>query len=448
MQLLASQGKTTANSFVENFSDEELAASLYDWDLWGRREQQAPLGSWFIWAIIAGRGFGKTRSGAEELRRQQSLGKKQLAMVGPTTGDIRDLMIEGPAGILNISPPWNMPIYKPSLRRVEWPNGAVAHTYTAEEPDRIRGANLEFAWCEEMASWKYDEESWDMLMLALRHGTDPQCLVTTTPKPRPLIRSLIKESKAKDSDVIITSGSTYENKSNLAKKFLTRVRQRYEGTKLGRQELYAELLDETEGALWNVHLIERTRRRVMGNEAWDELMGQMIRIVVGVDPAVTSTSESSETGIVVCGIDRKHNGYVLEDCSLRAAPHEWAAAVVKAYHDYQADLIIGEVNNGGDLVEGIVKSIDPRVNYRAVRASRGKLIRAEPVAALWEQDRAHCAGEGLELLEDQMCSYVPGNPSPDRMDAMVWAMTELLVNDTHIDLVSPHSEFKAAMFTG
>lgn len=385
--------------------------------MWARDAQAEPPGDWRVWLILAGRGFGKTRTGAEWVRQQVESGRaKRIALVGRTAADVRDVMVEGESGILAISPPWNRPRYEPSKRRLTWPNGAIATTYSGDEPNLLRGPQHDAAWADERAAWRYDD-AWDQLMFGLRLGLNPRCVVTTTPRPTKAIKALIA-----DSSTHVTRGSTYDNRANLARAFLDTIVKRYEGTRLGRQELNAEILEDTEGALWSGALIEATRVHALPKD--------LDRVVVGVDPAVTSGEKSNETGVVVCGsrgrgVDAEY--FVLADASKHGTPDEWARAAVRAFEEHEADLVVGEVNNGGELVEHVLRTVAPRLPYKAVRASRGKAKRAEPIAALWEQKRARIVGH-LPQLEDQMTTWVPGmdaEDSPDRMDAMVWAMAEL-----------------------
>jgi phage terminase large subunit-like protein len=401
--------------FLDGLSAEEALALEYEWPFWARPEQIAPDGEWETWLLLAGRGFGKTRTGAEWVRDQIESGRrKSIALVAPTARDVRKTMVEGEAGILAISPPWFRPTYEPSKLLLRWPNGAEAHLYSAEEPERLRGPNHDGAWADELAAWKYLEETWDNLEMTLRAGLDPRRVVTTTPKSKKVLRDLIAENGTR-----VTSGSTFDNAANLAPKFLDRLKRKYEGTRTGRQELYAELLGEAEGALWKLSLIEALRRR----EA-----PEMKRVVVAIDPAVTSTEQSDETGIVVAGLGVDDHGYLLADLSGRFSPNEWALKAVGAYKDFKADRIIGEVNNGGDLIENTLRTINPRIPFRKVHASRGKKTRAEPIAALYEQSRIHHVG-GFGPLEDQLVNWEPlgDDRSPDRLDAMVWAFTDLML---------------------
>jgi phage terminase large subunit-like protein len=393
----------------------ERVALEYEWRFWARPNQIAPEGAWHVWLVSAGRGYGKTRTGAEWVNdRAKRNPHERIALIGATAADTRDVMVEGESGILAVSPPWNRPHYEPSKRRLTWPNGAMATTYSAEEPDRLRGPQHGAAWADEVAAWAYPE-TWDQLMFGLRLGTDPRVIATTTPRPTALIRRLMK-----DPHTVVTRGSTFENAANLAPSFLADVRRKYEGTRLGRQELFAELLDDTPGALWNYAQIDALR--VPRAPA-------LRRIVVAIDPAVTANEESDETGIVVAGLGEDGHGYVLQDLSGKFSPDGWARLAVQAYRTYEADRIIAEVNNGGDLVERVIRTVDPHVPYTAVHASRGKRVRAEPVAALDEQGRVHHVGS-FAALEDQMCTWdsTTGERSPDRMDARVWAITELMLN--------------------
>lgn len=403
---------------LASLTESELLALNYDWaGLWARDSQLTPPGGWRVWLLLAGRGFGKTRVGAEWVREQVESGKaRRIALVARTAADARDVMVEGESGILAISPPWFRPKYEPSKRRLTWPNGAIATTYSGDEPSLLRGPQHDAAWADERAAWRYDD-AWDQLMFGLRLGDDPRCVVTTTPRPTKAIKELVA-----DPTTHVTRGSTYENRANLAKAFLDTIVKRYEGTRLGRQELEAAILEDTEGALWTMALIEATRTQ--------DRPESLDRIVVGVDPAVTSGESSNETGIVVCGMRGRGLAaeyFVLEDFSVHGTPDEWARRTKAAYEAWDADLIVGEVNNGGDLVEHTLRTVAPNLPYKAVRASRGKVKRAEPISALWEQKRARIVGS-LAKLEDQMTTWVPGmsaEDSPDRMDAMVWAMTEL-----------------------
>jgi phage terminase large subunit-like protein len=387
----------------------------YTWRAWARPSQLPPAGAWRIWLLLAGRGFGKTRSGAEFVREQVALAAAtRVALVAPTAADARDVMVEGESGILAISPSGERPRYEPSKRRLTWPNGAIATLFSADEPERLRGPQFDLAWCDELAAWRYPA-AWDMLRMGVRLGTDPRIVATTTPKPVPLIRTLLKTA-----DCIVSRGSTRENANNLAPAFLGAILAQYEGTRLGRQELEAELLEDVPGALWTRDAIERARV----NRA-----PALRRVVVAIDPAVSSRDNADETGIVVAGLGEDGHGYVLDDRSGRLRPHEWAARAIAAFHAHEADCVVAEINNGGEMVEATLRMIDASVPYRPVHASRGKIMRAEPVAALYEQRRVHHLG-AFPALEDQMCIFTgaaSGGASPDRLDALVWALSELMV---------------------
>jgi predicted phage terminase large subunit-like protein len=402
---------------------EELVS---DWRFWARPSQLPPENAWRVWLLMAGRGFGKTRTGAEWVRAQVEEGRtRRIALVAPTAADVRDVMIEGESGLLAIAPDHCRPEYEPSKRRLTWPSGAVATCFSAEEPNRLRGPQHDAAWCDELASWRH-AETWDMLMLGLRLGSDPRCVVTTTPKPIRLLRQLLG-----DSGVVVTRGSTWENRDNLAPAFLAEIVRRYEGTRLGRQELEAELLDDVPGALWTRAAIDRAK--VSTEPA-------LRRVVVAVDPALSAGEDADETGIVVAALGQDGQGYVLDDLSGRFPPHGWARRAVAAYHAHKADRVVAEVNNGGDLVEATIRMIDAGASFRAVHASRGKVVRAEPVAALYEQGRVHHVGS-FPALEDQMCAFAPSfdrraaGYSPDRLDALVWALSDLMVGPADTGLL-------------
>ena len=413
-QLLASLPEATVQEALKSLTPEQHKELLHDWRFWARPDQLPPPGDWRIWLILTGRGWGKSRTGAEWVRAQVSSGAAgRIALVAPTAADARDVMVEGESGILSLGPEAERPKYEPSKRRLTWPNGALATLYSADEPDRLRGPQHDAAWCDELAAWRYMQDAWDMLMFGLRLGDNPRVVVTTTPKPKALLKTLLA-----DEHTVTTRGSTYDNLPNLAPQFAEQILKRYKGTRLGRQELAGELLEDVEGALWTRAIIDGAR----AEDAPD-----LSRIVVGVDPAVTSGEDSCETGIVVAG-QAGEDFYVLADWSGRMTPEQWARRAVNAYREFSADRIVGEVNNGGDLVESVIRNSDRNVAYSAVHASRGKAKRAEPIEALYEQGRVHHVGQ-FATLEDQMCSFVPqdadASNSPDRMDALVWALTDL-----------------------
>ena len=420
---------------IQSLSNKAAVDLGNNWYLNGaaRASQKPPPGDWRVWLLLAGRGFGKTRTGAEFVRAWVEAGlARHVALVGPTALDARSVMVEGESGLLSIGPAGERPDYEPSLHRLTWSNGAIATTYSADEPNRLRGPQHDLAWCDELAAWRYPA-AWDMLMFGLRLGDDPRAVVTTTPRPIKLVRDLIADPK-----VVLTRGRTVENERNLAPAFLDQIVRRYQGTRLGRQELDGEILDDMLGALWTHGIIEAKRLTALPELARPELARpelarpELARIVVAIDPAVSSHEDSDETGIIVAGRDANGHGYVLADASGRYAPAEWARVAITAYRAHQADRIVAEINNGGDMVEATLRMIDPNVPFSAVRATRGKVARAEPVAALYEQGRIHHIG-AFPQLEDQMCAFtsdfdrIAACYSPDRVDALVWALTELLV---------------------
>lgn len=387
---------------------------VYEWWFHARQNQLPPCGDWRLWLILAGRGFGKTRTGAEWIRAEVEASRRgRLAVIAPTAADARDVMVEGESGIMATARPSFRPAYEPSKRRLTWPNGAQAAIYSADEPDRLRGPQHDGLWADELAAWRYPE-TWDMAMFGLRLGLDPRSVVTTTPRPTKLVRELIAAPTT-----TVTTGSTYDNLENLAPAFAEQIIRKYEGTRLGRQELLAEILTDVPGALWTYAMLEDRRPSP-----------DLTRVVVAIDPAVSSNEESDETGIVVAGLGVDGRGYVLADRSCRLSPDGWARRVVAAYDELGADLVVAEVNNGGDMVEHTIKTIRPRIPYKKIHASRGKQTRAQPVAALYEQGRVSHI-EVFPELEEQLTQWTPeSGTSPDRLDALVWALTELMVDAT------------------
>ena len=381
----------------------------------------------YIWLILAGRGWGKTRTGAQDIALYALKNPNTIcAVVAPTHGDLRRVCFGGPSGLISIIPKKcfleskDQKGYSSSVAEIRLHNGSKIIGYAAQEPERLRGPQFHRAWCDEIAAWRYPE-AFDQLMFGLRLGDNPQCVITTTPKPTKLIKDLVERE-----DVYVTSGSTFENEANLAESALAMLKDKYEGTTLGRQELYAEIVDNLEGALWTHELIEEARLK-------DDTERQLTQIIVAVDPAVTANENSDETGIVVVGKDHNNEFYVLEDLSGRHSADKWGKIAINAFYEWEADRIVAEVNNGGDLVERLIRNIDHNVSYRSVRATRGKILRAEPIAALYEQRRVHHIGV-LPELESQMCSYTgEANSSPDRLDALVWAITELSKSRGHVN---------------
>jgi len=400
------------NAALGSMTAAQADALCSDWNFWARPNQEAPGGDWSTWLILAGRGFGKTRVGAEMVRRWVR-DFPLVNLIGATAADARDIMIEGESGILALCPGQERPLYVPSKRRLDWPNGARSLIFTADEPERLRGKQHMKLWADEVAAWRRPE-ALQQALLGLRLGALPQMVITTTPKPVKILRELIANP-----ETVLTRGSTYDNRGNLAPRFFESIIKRYEGTRIGRQELNAELLDDVEGALWSSTMIDSAR---VGHTP------DMVRIVVAIDPATTSGEDSDETGIVVAGRGVDGHAYVLRDLSCRLSSNGWGNRAINAYREFGADRIVAEVNNGGNLVEDVLRVIDRTVSYKAVHASRGKVVRAEPISALYEQQRVHHVGLFGEL-ETQMCSFVPDHldGSPDRVDALVWALTELML---------------------
>jgi phage terminase large subunit-like protein len=400
----------------------QLASALQNsWRMKARPSQLPPPGDWWsTWLVLPGRGWGKTLAGSNWINEQAMASVCRIALIGPTAGDCRDILIEGATGVLATAPSWCQPVYEPSKRVIRWPNGSQAHAFSGEEPDRLRGMQFHWGWWDEACSTPNMDDVWNMYSMGLRLGERPRTLITTTPKPTKFLKGLLaRENK----DVVIVRGSTYENQQNLAPGFIEAIKQRYENTRIGRQEILGEVLFDVPGALWQLDWLDRDRV---------ECAPELKRIVVAVDPAVSTNEGSDETGIVVAGIGADRHGYILEDLSGRYQPHEWAAVAVAAYRRHQADRIIGEKNNGGDMIESTIRMVDANVSFRAVHASRGKVARAEPVSALYEQRKVHHVGS-FAKLEDQLCSFTSdfdrnrAGYSPDRLDALVWALSELMV---------------------
>jgi phage terminase large subunit-like protein len=388
------------------------------WRVQARPEQCEPSGDWWsTWLILAGRGWGKTRTGTEWVHSHAVAGTaSRIAIVAPTAADCRDVLIEGPSGFLAIASNSTRPTWEPSKRRLTWPNGAEATAFSAEEPERLRGPQTDLAYCDELATWPHPE-TLDMLNLGLRVGIRPRKLITTTPKPSKLLKAIIA-----DPTTVITRGKTADNAKNLSPMFMDGIMRKYAGTRLGRQEIDGELLLDVPNALWQLDWLDRDRV---------EKAPELERVVVAIDPAVTSGEDADETGIIVAGVTGDH-AYVLEDASGRYQPHEWAQRAIGLYRKHKADRIVAEVNNGGEMVASTIRMIDPNVSFKAVHASRGKVIRAEPCSALYEQSRVHHVGT-FARLEDQLCSFTSdfnrgaAGYSPDRLDALVWALSELMV---------------------
>lgn len=418
---LASLPPATRADILASLTDAQAEELLWDWRAWARPEQIAPDGQWSTWLALAGRGWGKTQAGAQWVRERIAAGARSIALIAETQKDLEEVMV---ARLVKVHPPREAPTVRYRPVRLQWPNGAVALGYNGTEPDQLRGPEFDTAWVDELAKYRYARDTWDMLQFTMRAGADPRVFVTTTPRPIPVIREI-----AADASTVVTRGSTFDNADNLPPQFLERLRQQYEGTRLGRQELFAEILDDLPGALWTRAMFDDHRVA----EAPD-----MQRVVVAIDPSGTSgEDEGDSVGIVVAGRGVNGRGYVLADRTCRLSPLGWGRRAVEAYREFQADRIIAERNFGGAMVEHVIRTADRGVPYREVVASRGKVVRAEPVAALYEQGRVSHVGTFPDL-EDQCCQIGPdgyiGDGSPDRADALVWALTELMVSGSHYTL--------------
>jgi phage terminase large subunit-like protein len=426
---LASATQDQVDEFLEGLSDNALLALPWMFEFWALPHQLPPDGAWKTWVIMGGRGAGKTRAGAEWVRAQvegalpeDQGAMRRVALVGETVDQVRDVMVLGESGILACTPPDRRPDWIASRRLLQWPNGATAQVFSAHEPDSLRGPQFDGAWVDELAKWKKGQETWDQLQFALRLGDNPRQVVTTTPQNVGVLKAILKNPST-----VRTHAPTSANRAYLASSFLEEVEARYGGSLLGRQELEGELIEEVEGALWQQADLDRSR--LQDKPALN-------RIVVAVDPPVTGHKGSDECGILVVGANtegppQSWRAVVLEDASVTgASPDHWARAAIAAMDRHGADRLVAEVNQGGDLVEQVIRQIDPLVPFRAVHASRGKVVRAEPVAALYEQGRVSHLG-GLARLEAQMCQMTRsgflGRGSPDRVDALVWALTDLVV---------------------
>lgn len=408
-------------SMLKRIDFAAMLEQLDSWSVVARPNQLPPAGDdWFVWLLLAGRGFGKTRALVEFVLEQVATGAaSRVALVAPTAADVRNVLVEGPSGILACSPHWCRPIYQRSLRRLTWPWGAIATLYSADEPERLRGPQHDLAAVDELGSWRRPE-AWDNLMLGLRLSERPLCAVATTPRPVKLIRDLVSRE---GDGVVVTRGTSYENRNNLSPQFFDSITKKYQGTRLGRQELMGELLLDVPGALWKLDQLDRLRR----SEA-----PELQRIVVAIDPSGSAGEEADECGIVVAGVDYDAHAWILADASGKYQPTEWAKRATELYYEFRADRIVAETNFGGQMVEATIRAVDRNVAYCAVSASRGKVARAEPVAALYEQGRVHHVGTFPEL-EDQMCAFTArfdrarAGFSPGRVDALVWAVTDLIL---------------------
>lgn len=417
-------------SLISQLDPKKADALIYNWHFWARENQLPPEGNWNTWYVNAGRGFGKTRAGVEWVRAKVKQGAKRIAAIAATNSDIERVMVNGESGFLarcwsgdktDRGVKMGLPLWSPTKRTLTWENGAQVQFFSAEEPERLRGPQFECAWCDELAAWNRDRDTYDMLQFCLRLGKHPQVCVTTTPKPTKLVRDIIKNK-----NTVVTYGSTFDNAANLAAPYLQTVKDQYEGTRLGRQELYAEIMDEASGALWTREILSKCEFEcpdpvVFANE-------NLVRVVVAVDPAVTANAESDMTGIVVAGINVNGKGYVLEDATGKYSPQQWASKAIELYDKYEADRVVCEVNQGGDLVRHTLTTERDSLPIRMVRASKSKKARAEPISALYEQGKVYHV-RGLDQLEDQLVQYEPlgSMGSPDRLDALVWALTDLML---------------------
>lgn len=413
-------------ALLEGLSADEIEHLADDWALWARADQTPPAGDWTTWLVMGGRGAGKTRAGAEWIKAA-ALGRPpffdrpvgRIALVGETHLDVRAVMVEGVSGLLAIHRAEDRPVWRRTQRRLEWPNGAIAEGFSSEDPEALRGPQFALAWADEVAKWRHAEATWDMLQFALRLGDQPRQVATTTPRPTALMKRLIAEP-----GTVMTRAATLANAAHLAPGFLTRIVGRYQGTRLGRQELDGELIEDRADALFSRDDIER--RRLATAPA-------LARVVVAVDPPATSGPRSDACGLVAAGIDEDGIGYVLADeTASNVRPAQWAKRAIGLYHRLAADCIVAEVNQGGEMVTTILGEIDATVPVRPVRASRGKYSRAEPVAALYEAGKVRHAG-WFRALEDEMADFGPtglsSGRSPDRLDALVWALTHLMLSD-------------------
>ncbi|PZQ80513.1 MAG: ATP-binding protein [Ancylobacter novellus] len=410
--------------FIAGLEPDTAEWLLHHWPLIGRPAQLPPAtaqggGDWLTWLVLGGRGAGKTRAGAEWVRAL-AFGRDgppagRIALVAESLADVREVMVEGVSGLLAVHPHRERPVWESSRRRLEWPNGAVAQGFSADDPESLRGPQFDAAWCDELAKWRYAQAAFDMLQFGLRLGARPRQMVTTTPRPTALIRALLADPRT-----AVTRMGTRENAAHLAPSFLHTVVGRYAGTRLGRQELEGELVEDRPDALWNRAALEAAR---------EPAAPELVRIVVAVDPPASSRKHADACGIVAAGIDREGLVHVLADESAQGlTPTAWGGRALGLFHQLEADRVVVEVNQGGEMVKTILAGLDPAVPVSEVRATRGKWLRAEPVAALYEQGRVRHAG-AFPALEDELCDFgregLSNGRSPDRLDALVWAITAL-----------------------
>jgi phage terminase large subunit-like protein len=423
---------------LRSIEDNAVARLAYTWEGWARDDQLAPGATetgaaWRTWLVLGGRGAGKTRAGAEWVRARalgaphSLLRARRIALVGETIGQVRSVMIEGLSGLLSIHAPHERPKFEVSRNELLWPNGTIAQMFAADDPDSLRGPQFDAAWCDELCKWRRPERAWDNLQFALRLGLAPQCVVTTTPRPIALLTQIMN-----DATTVTNRSRTADNAANLAPAFLAEMQRRYADTPIGRQELEGEIVEDRMNGLWKRHWLSQARLAARP---------ELRRIVVAVDPPVTSSAGADSCGIVVAGLGVDGRGYVIGDRTIQGRdPATWAHAAVAAYHDYQADRIVVETNQGGDLVVQVFKGIDANLPVKKVHASRGKYLRAEPISALYAEGRVAHVGEFPEL-ERQMCDFaadgLSNGKSPDRLDALVWALTELMLTSTRKPVIRP-----------
>lgn len=415
VQQLKALPEAERNQVLDSLPEPVLKALRYYWPLFARENQLPPRGNWWGWLVMAGRGFGKNRMGSEWVNNSVRRGEAaRVGLIGRTTSDVRDVMVEGESGILSVAHPAWRPTWEPTKRRLTWPNGAIGSTYSAEEPDLLRGPQHDVLWGDEISTWRFTD-AWDNAMMGLRLGV-ARWLATMTPKPTLLVRALLKEAEEQPERVRLVTGTTYENFANLSQNYIENVIRKYEGTRLGLQELYARLLTDNPKALFKRAIIDKYRSRDFP---------ALEVIAVALDPSASSTG--AEAGIVCGGIAKGH-AFVLDDDSLRGKPEEWATAAVRMFYRWKANHMVAEINHGGDMVIATILNADRNIVVKKVTASRGKAVRAEPISLLYEQGKVHHVGTFAEL-EDQMCTWEPGDrESPDRMDALVWMLTDLMVN--------------------
>lgn len=440
-EYLASLPESERAEILSKLSDEQAYALLHDWYFWARPEQLPPK-QWgkdgcFVWSLRMGRGAGKTRTGSELfIRAVRFGGYKYPNLAGATAEDVREIMIEGESGILACAPEDYMPEFIPSLKKLIWPNKVETHIYYGSEPNKARGPQSDYLWCDELSKWQFAEETFDNLLMGLRLGPKPLCMVTSTPKPTKFLMDLEKrQDKQGRSCTVVTRGRTQDNYKNLSPVFISTIISKYEGTRLGRQELDGEYLNDNPEALWKRSDIDNNRVRQIP---------QLSYVVVGIDPAVTSKEGSDDTGIIVAGKGTDGHGYILGDYTVHDTPRKWAEAAITAYNKHEANTIIGETNNGGDLVEMNIKAVNSSIPFQSVHSSRGKATRAKPISALYEKNVIHHFGTFSEL-ENQLCEWVPGaEKSPDRLDALVFALTSLEISAPY----SPKNDNDESAYSG